>query len=254
MVLTKGRIEGKLTVGPRSLGATPKYESGTSPLYLNLEPTYGYPSSSPALVRPSATPISAADPNFSLSTVAASLPQQLHSPGKDRVLPGPGPARAPAPYREGYQAKVSSSAHGSPTISSIAEVPAYTGYDGYVSQSALPAARQADYAHSPSSTRPEVYPPVRATDSYASSRASDPYSSGNDSIFSSADASLKSQESGTELSYRYTDSQRDGAGAAGQLANGQVYTSLPPLTGGYIMGEVEERRVGVQGVSGVNAV
>ena len=246
--------EEALTTGLSGLGAAPKYEPGTNPLYLNFEPAYGYPSSSPSLVRPVPTPISAADPNFSLSTVAASLPQQLNSPGKDRTLPGPGPARGPAPYRDNYQAKVSSSAHGSPTVSSIAEVPAYTGYDGYASQSVLPAARQADYAHSPSSTRPEVCPAVRATDSYASSRASDPYSSGNDSMFSPGDASLKSQESGTELSYRYTDSQRDGPGAAGQLANGQVYTSLPPLTGAYMMGEVEERRAGVQGVSGVNAV
>lgn len=253
MAPLEGGIEGKLTSGPDSLGATPKYESGANPLYLNLEPTYGYPSS-PALVRPAPTPISAADPNFSLSTVAASLPSQLHSPDKDRVLPGP-VLRAPA-YREGYQGKVSSSAHGSPTISSIAEVPAYSGYDGYASLPALPAARQGEYAHShsPSSTRPEVYPPIRAPDTYASSRGSDPYSSSNDTMFSSADASLRSQESGTELSYRYTDSQRDGAGAAGQLVNGQVYTSLPPLTGSYMMAEVEERRVGVQGVSGVNAV
>lgn len=194
-----------------------------------------------------APPISSGElPNFSLSNVAAPLPsQQIHSPGKERVLPSPARALpSSGPYREGtYQTKVSSSTHGSPSISSITEVP-YLPYEGYASSATLP---------SQSSSRTESYSSssTRTSEICTSSRAQDSYVA-SDSIFSPAETSLRSQGSATELSYRYTDSHRDPGSGAGQLANGQVYTSLPPLTAGYLLGEVEERRVA--GVSGVNAV
>lgn len=221
----------------RTMSTPTKYESGTSPaLYLNLEPPYAYPSTT-NLVRPPPNTTSEL-PNFSLTTVAASLPPQLNSPPKERVLPSPARTLPASTYREGTYAKVSSSAHGSPTISSVAEVP-YVPYENYAQQPAtLP---------SQAPTR-EGYPARSAE--CASTRAQDPYA--NESIFSAAETSLRSQGSGSELSYRYTDSHRDPGGGAGQLANGQVYTSLPPLTGGYLLGEVEERRV--SSVAGVNAV
>lgn len=182
--------------------------------------------------------------NFSVSNVATSLAQQSHSPDKERVLPSHARTLpSSGTYREGtYQTKMSSSAHGSPTISSVSEVP-YMPYEGYASSNTLPPQ---------SSSRPESYSSsARPSEACASSRAPDPYR-GSDSIFSPAETSLRTQGSGTELLYRYTDSHRDPGGAAGQLANGQVYTSLPPLTGDYLLGEVEERRVA--GMSGVNAV
>ena len=217
------------------MNAPTKYEGGSSPgLYLNLEPSYAYPSTSSNVVRP-APPISSSElPNFSLSTVAASLPSQLPT-GKERGLPTPARVPSSAPYREGYQ-KMSSSAHGSPSISSIAEVP-YMPYEGYAPSATLPSQSPAKAESYASAARPAE---VSRADAYT-----------GESIFSPAETSLRTQGSATELSYRYTESHRD-AGGGGQLANGQVYTSLPPLTGGYLMNEVEDRRV--PGISGMNAV
>ncbi|SPO06677.1 uncharacterized protein DNG_09369 [Cephalotrichum gorgonifer] len=258
------------------LGTTTKYEGGTSPAtYLSMEHSYGFAgSATTGLVHraaPAPAPLitaAAEIPNFSLSTVAASLPTQLHGglSSKDRLLPGPSSRTLPssAPYRGDYQTmtKLSSRTHGSPSVSAIADVAAYGSFDGaYSAQQqavALPSHGSTTSSSSPSSSRggADAYSPTGrpGSDMYstASGRASDVYSSASDSIFSAAETSLRNQSSESELGYQYSNSRRDmgddggGGGASGQLANGHVYTSLPPPAGGggYILGEVvEDRRV-----------
>lgn len=225
---------------------TGKYSNGAGAgaatsgnIYIDVDPGYPYTNSPTLVHRPSAAPISAVDlPNFSLS----GMPQHLHSSSsKERLLPSPTRSLPSSngvvgyrndhtttnlstnPYQQTKVTSVASSTHTSP-INTLSDV---TG-GGYSS-----------FDHSPLAAYPSTTASQASSTSSTSSRGTaatsiaDIYShqssSAHESIFSAAENSLRSQ-SGAELSYRYSDTRGDsGASAPSQLANGQVYTTIPPL-------------------------
>lgn len=211
-------------------------------IYIDVDPGYPYTTNSPNLVhRPQQVPLSAADlSNFSLTSVAASMPQshpqQLHGvSSKERMLPSPtrnlAGSNGLASYRSDsstslYQlAKVGSSVAPSAHTSPVTTIPDVTS--GYSAYDGSPIATA--YAHSVQQA---------ATTQQPSPMASFKASSASESIFSAAENALRTQSPSTELAYRYSGSPHRGdSGSSGpQLANGQVYTAIPPPPAGSVGG------------------
>ncbi|KAL0942912.1 transcriptional regulatory protein C2H10.01 [Colletotrichum truncatum] len=216
-------------------------------LYVNTDGTgYGYGSGGAALVhRPASATVSPAEmTNFSLSNVAASLP---HS-GGDRLLPHPSrlsgtnnvlayrtDASSTAPYTTSNSATSSLSTPSNTSPSSVeSEVP--TSYEN-ASVPAYPP---------PSHTLPSMtHMHHRLSGAGDMSGYPPSTSSSGDSIFSASEASLRTQGSASDLSYKYTDasstsstgSGRRGSGetssSGGSLSNGQTYTVTTPSSAMY---------------------
>ncbi|GKT44810.1 putative transcriptional regulatory protein [Colletotrichum spaethianum] len=224
-------------------------------MYVNADATtgYSYGSSGASLVhRPAVSAVQSEGSNFSLSNVAASLPQA----GGDRMLPNPAsrlPNTSVLAYRtEGgvsapsYAASSSTKSSGSPIsqtspTSAVSEVT--TGYS-------TSTAGSGSYDSSPVTAYP---PPVHTLPSMSHHRLSNvadmtgyPPSSASsgDSIFSASETSLRTHGSASELSYKYTDGSsatssvgRRGSGetssSGGSLSNGQQYTVTTPSAGMY---------------------
>ncbi|KAF6827163.1 transcriptional regulatory protein C2H10.01 [Colletotrichum plurivorum] len=213
-------------------------------LYVNTDGTgYGYGSAGGALVHraaPGPVPASVSPqeaPNFSLSTVAASLPHA--GGGGDRLLPNP--SRLPGTtnvhaYRADTSYAPSSKSSGGPGSSGTSPTSAVS--DSYESSPypapshTLPSMTHMHQHHRLSGAGDAGYPPSTA--------------SSGDSIFSASEASLRTHGSSSDLSYKYTtegsssgslSGGRRGSGetssSAGSLANGQAYTVTTPSSSMY---------------------
>ncbi|ROT37500.1 hypothetical protein SODALDRAFT_198664 [Sodiomyces alkalinus F11] len=173
-------------------------------MYTGTDPTYN------CVHRP---PVSAETANFSLSTVAASLPSTIAT--NDKLLPTP-VNRAVASHRGDYGSPKPSpedSTQGSPSTA-VTEMPGnYTGYDGpsvstYHSSSGIPSSHRLSTS---TSCGTDVYPS----------------SSSGSSLFSESESGLRNQSSNSDLSYKYADSSRRGSGTS-TLSNGYPYM-IPQL-------------------------
>ncbi|KAK1974340.1 hypothetical protein LZ30DRAFT_740769 [Colletotrichum cereale] len=238
-------------------------------LYVNADaaPGYGYGGGGGAasLVHRPAAAASSEGSNFSLSTVAASLPHA--SSGGDRLLPNPA-SRLPnanvLAYRTdggGSGTSAHEGAASSSTKSSGSPVsqtsPTSAPSEVTTSYSASSVACSGAYETSPVTAYP---PPAHTLPSMAPHQHQNhpqhhrvanvadmagyppPSTAGSgDSIFGASDASLRTHGSASELSYKYTDGSSAGrrgssggtAGSGGSLSNGQQYTVTTPSVGMY---------------------
>ncbi|KAL2758619.1 hypothetical protein ACRALDRAFT_1080378 [Sodiomyces alcalophilus JCM 7366] len=169
-------------------------------MYATTDPTYN------CVHRP---PVSGETANFSLSTVAASLPSAVAT--NDKLLPTP-VNRAVASQRGDYgppKASQEDSTQPSPTAT-VAEMQGnYSDYDNPPVSTYHPSPGSIPSGHRLSTST------SCGTDVYSSS------SSGS-SLFSELEPGLRSQSSGSDLSYKYTDSSRRGSGTS-TLSNGHAY-------------------------------
>ncbi|WDK19775.1 hypothetical protein CGRA01v4_11062 [Colletotrichum graminicola] len=238
-------------------------------LYVNADAAagYGYGGAGAASLvhRPAATPSVQQNEasNFSLSTVAASLPHAAGG-GGDRLLPNPAPRLSNTnvlAYRTDSAAAASSStkSSGSPVpqtspMSAASEVTAgYTASSvaGPGSYDSSPVTAYPPPAHTLPSMAPQKHHQHhqhhRATNVAEMMGYPPPSTAGGgaDSIFSVSDASLRTHGSASDLSYKYTDGSsgassstgRRGSGetasSGGSLSNGQQYTVTTPSVGMY---------------------
>ncbi|KAK3934604.1 hypothetical protein QBC46DRAFT_426581 [Diplogelasinospora grovesii] len=212
-----------------------------STYYVEPDSSCGYAANTTTLVHRAAThPISAADsPNFSFSSVAASLPSSTPSSMSDRLLPNPAVRSSAMPYPGSVKTTVTSTATSAPTVSSLADVAtaavatyASSGFDAsglaYASHAGPTLSghnsgshHSSHHQHTPSSSRANSDTPSYTTAGSA------------ESIFGEHERSLQSQGPAFELgdTYRYTMAapRRESVGSSGghttgaTLSNGQAY-------------------------------
>lgn len=180
-------------------------------IYTATDPTYS------CVHRP---PVSAETANFSLSTVAASLPSAV-TITDNKVLPTPMNRAVASSHRGEFGSPKASSqedsTQASPTATAADMQGNYADYDNpsvstYHPSSGIPSGHRLSTSTS------------CGTDVYSSS------SSGS-SLFSELEPSLRNQGSNSDLSYKYTDSSRRGSGTS-TLSNGHPYMvpQLPSST------------------------
>ncbi|KAK1997345.1 hypothetical protein LX36DRAFT_636309 [Colletotrichum falcatum] len=234
---------------------------GYSYPYQSHDPGYYYRMSAKAAAATSAADLEGS--NFSLSTVAASLPHAGGSGGGDRLLPNPA-SRLPntnvLAYRTdggsgsgtsapSYAASSSTKSSGSPvsqTSPTSAASEMTTGYSassvaGSGSYESSPVTAYPPPAHTLPSMAPQQQHPhhhhnhrVANVADMAGYPPPPPSTAGSgDSIFSVSDASLRTHGSASDLSYKYTDgSSGSSSSSAGRRGSGGTASSGGSLSNG----------------------
>ncbi|KAK0717397.1 hypothetical protein B0T26DRAFT_854382 [Lasiosphaeria miniovina] len=207
-----------------------------SNLYADPDSPYGY--SSASLVQRPVSTVSADSPNFSFSSVAASLPSATSA---DRLLPYPASGRPPLALPAGLSsglpypvtAKTGVLSAGAPAVapstSSLADVASAatyaTGFDGssglhYQTQTQTQTQSQTQAASNTLGGHQQTAPSSRTN--------SDAFTSGAETIFGEHERSLQSQGPAFDLSAYTSEPRRDSVGSTSHgggatLSNGQTY-------------------------------
>ncbi|KAK3365492.1 hypothetical protein B0T24DRAFT_651673 [Lasiosphaeria ovina] len=203
-----------------------------SNLYADPDSPYGY--SSASLVQRPVSTVSADSPNFSFSSVAASLPSATSA---DRLLPYPASGRPPSalpsglPYPYPVTVKTGVSSAGAPAVapstSSLADAASAatyaTGFDGSSGlqyQTHTQTQSQTQAASNTLGSHQQTAPSSRTN--------SDAFTSGAETIFGEHERSLQSQGPAFDLSAYTSEPRRDSVGSTSHgggatLSNGQTY-------------------------------